>query len=55
MENNLEKEDLNSSESASEHEEQESVEFDGTEVRRSTRERQPPVWDSEYVTKINIA
>ncbi|KAH9707327.1 Integrase catalytic domain-containing protein [Citrus sinensis] len=53
VENNLE--DSDSSEAASEHEEQEPVESEAPEVRRSTRERRPPTWHSEYVTEINIA
>ncbi|KAH9649806.1 hypothetical protein KPL70_026120 [Citrus sinensis] len=53
VENNPE--DLDSSEAAPEHEEQELVESEAPEVRRSTRERRPPAWHSEYVTKINVA
>ncbi|KAH9670456.1 hypothetical protein KPL70_016992 [Citrus sinensis] len=53
VENNLE--DSDSSEAAPEHEEQEPVEFEAPEVRRSTRERRPPTWHSEYVTEINVA
>ncbi|KAH9770304.1 hypothetical protein KPL71_012330 [Citrus sinensis] len=53
VENNLE--DLDSSEAAPEHEEQEPVEFEAPKVRRSTRKRRPPTWHSEYVTEINIA
>jgi hypothetical protein len=44
-----------SSEDALEHEEQEQIESETPEVRRSTRERRPPAWHSEYVTKSNIA
>ncbi|KAH9689118.1 Integrase catalytic domain-containing protein [Citrus sinensis] len=51
-ENNLEDSDF--SEAVPEHEEQEPVESEAPEVRRSIRERRPPVWHSEYVTKINI-
>ena len=53
VENNPE--DSDSSEAASEHEEQEPVESEAPEVRRSTRERRPPTWHSEYVTEINVA
>ncbi|KAH9689170.1 Integrase catalytic domain-containing protein [Citrus sinensis] len=53
VENNPEDSDF--SEAAPEHEEQESVESESPEVRRSTRERRPPTWHSEYVTEINIA
>ncbi|KAH9714593.1 hypothetical protein KPL71_020713 [Citrus sinensis] len=35
--------------------EQEPVESEALEVRRSTRERRPPAWHSEYVTEINVA
>ena len=55
VKNNSEKEDSDSSEAAPEHEEQESVESEALEVRRSTCERQPPMWHSEYVTEINVA
>jgi len=44
-----------SSEAAPEHEEQEQIESETPEVRRSTRERRPPAWHSEYVTESNIA
>ncbi|KAH9762162.1 Integrase catalytic domain-containing protein [Citrus sinensis] len=53
VKNNLE--DSDSSEAAPEHEEQELVESEAPEVRRSTRERRPPMWHSEYVTEINVA
>ncbi|KAH9734074.1 Integrase catalytic domain-containing protein [Citrus sinensis] len=53
VENNPE--DSDSSEAAPEHEEQEPVESKAPEVRRSTRERRPPAWHSEYVTEINVA
>lgn len=53
VENNLEEEGSNSSESESEHETNEPVESE--EVRRSTRGRRPPAWHSEYVTESNIA
>ncbi|XP_024039432.1 gibberellin-regulated protein 14-like [Citrus clementina] len=53
VENNLE--DSDSSEAAPEHEEQEPIETETLEFRRSTRERRPPAWHSEYVTKINVA
>ncbi|KAH9670424.1 hypothetical protein KPL70_016984 [Citrus sinensis] len=53
MENNPE--DSDSSEAAPEHEEQEPVESEAPEVRRSTRERRPPTWHSEYVIEINVA
>ncbi|KAH9726512.1 hypothetical protein KPL70_008282 [Citrus sinensis] len=47
--------DSDSSEVAPEHEEQEPVESEAPEVHRSTRERRPPAWHSEYVTEINVA
>ena len=53
VENSPEQEDVNSSEAAPEHEEQEPVEI--PEVHRSTRERRPPAWHSDYVTESNIA
>ncbi|KAH9741648.1 hypothetical protein KPL70_002701 [Citrus sinensis] len=53
VENNPEDSDY--SEAAPEHEEQEPVETEAPEVRRSTRERRPPTWHSEYVTEINVA
>ncbi|KAH9673800.1 hypothetical protein KPL70_018239 [Citrus sinensis] len=53
VENNIE--DSDSSEAAPEHEEQEPVESEAQEVRRSTRERRPPTWHSEYITEINVA
>lgn len=53
IENN--QKDSESSEAAPEHEEQELVESEALEVRRSTRERRPPTWHSEYVTEINVA
>ncbi|KAH9681068.1 hypothetical protein KPL71_026802 [Citrus sinensis] len=53
VENNPE--DSYSSEAAPENEEQEPVESEVPEVRRSTRERRPPTWHSEYVTEINVA
>ncbi|KAH9687766.1 hypothetical protein KPL70_014887 [Citrus sinensis] len=53
VENNPE--DSDSSEAAPEHEEQELVESEAPEVRRSTRERRPPTWHSKYVTEINVA
>jgi len=43
-----------SSEAIPEHEEQEQIESETLEVRRSTRERRPPAWHSEYVTESNI-
>ena len=54
VKNNPEKEDSDSSEVAPEHEEQEPVESEASEVRRSIRERRLPAWHSEYVTKINV-
>ncbi|KAH9689341.1 Integrase catalytic domain-containing protein [Citrus sinensis] len=51
VENNLE--DSDSSEVAPVHEEQEPVDSETPEVFRSTRERRPPTWHSEYVTEIN--
>ncbi|KAH9746316.1 hypothetical protein KPL70_004379 [Citrus sinensis] len=53
VENNPE--DSDSSEATPEHEEQELVESEAPEVRRSTRDRRLPVWHSEYVTEINVA
>ena len=47
--------DSDSSEVAPEHEEQEPVESEAPEVHRSTRERRPPAWHSEYVIEINVA
>ncbi|KAG6790575.1 hypothetical protein POTOM_006732 [Populus tomentosa] len=44
-----------SSKAVPEHEEQEQIESETPEVRRSTRERRPPAWHSEYVTESNIA
>ena len=44
-----------SSEAAPEHEEQEQIESETPEVQRSTRERRPLAWHSEYVTESNIA
>ncbi|KAH9752533.1 Integrase catalytic domain-containing protein [Citrus sinensis] len=55
VKNNLEKEDSDSFEAAPEHDEQEPVESEAPEVHRSTRERRPPAWHSEYVTEINVA
>ncbi|KAH9783217.1 hypothetical protein KPL71_009226 [Citrus sinensis] len=46
--------DSDSFEAAPEHEEQEPVESEALEVRRSTRERRLPTWHSEYVTEINV-
>ena len=42
VENNPKHEDVNSSEAAPEHEEQETVEAEAPEVHLSTRERRPP-------------
>ncbi|KAH9689148.1 Integrase catalytic domain-containing protein [Citrus sinensis] len=53
VENNPE--DSDSSEAAPEHKEQEPVESETPEVCWSTRERRPPTWHLEYVTKINVA
>ncbi|KAH9740957.1 hypothetical protein KPL70_002426 [Citrus sinensis] len=53
VENNPE--DSDSSEATPEHEEQEPVEFETPEVRRSTRERRLLAWYSEYVIEINVA
>jgi hypothetical protein len=44
-----------SSEVAPEHEEEEQIESETPEVRRSTREKRPPAWHSEYVIESNIA
>ena len=52
VENNLK--DSDSLKAAPEHEEQKPVEFEVPEVRRSTRERRPPAWHSEYVIEINV-
>ena len=53
VENNLE--DSDSSKTALEHEEQKPIETEAPEVCRSTLERRPPAWYSEYVTEINVA
>ncbi|KAK0605571.1 hypothetical protein LWI29_028241 [Acer saccharum] len=55
MENNQEQEDSVSSEAEPEHETQVPNEPEAPEVRRSTRERRPPVWHSEYITESNVA
>ena len=55
VENNPEQEDSISSEAEPEHETQVIDESEAPEVRRSTRERRPPVWHSEYVTESNVA
>ena len=55
VENNPEHEDVNSSEATPKHEEQESVEAEVSKVHRSTRERRPLAWHSDYVTESNIA
>ncbi|KAK0608590.1 hypothetical protein LWI29_032951 [Acer saccharum] len=55
VENNPEQEDSISSEAEPEHETQVTDESEAPEVRRSTRERRPPVWHSEYVTESNVA
>ncbi|KAK9181573.1 hypothetical protein WN944_024711 [Citrus x changshan-huyou] len=55
VKNNLGGKDSDSSEAAPEHEEQEPVESEAPEIRRSTRERRPPAWHSEYITEINVA
>ena len=55
VENNSEHEDVNSSEATPEHEEQEPVEVEAPEVHRSTREKKPSAWYSDYVTESNIA
>ena len=47
--------DLNSSEVASEHEEQEPVDSDTLEVRQSTRKRRPPIWHLNYVIETDVA
>ncbi|KAH9671138.1 hypothetical protein KPL70_017236 [Citrus sinensis] len=47
--------DSDSFEAAPEHEEQEPVESEAPEIRRSTRKRRPLTWHSEYVTDINVA
>ena len=52
VENNPE--NSNSSKVAPEHKEQVPVKFEAPEVRQSTRERQPLVWHSNYITEINI-
>jgi hypothetical protein len=44
-----------SSEAALEDKEQEQIESETPEVRRSTRERRPPAWQLEYVPESNIA
>ena len=55
MENNPERENSYSFEAALEHEVPEPIEFEASEVRRSTRERRPPDWHSEYDTESSIA
>ena len=55
VENNPEHENVNSSEATPKHEEQESVEAEVPKVHRSTRERRPLAWHSDYVTESNIA
>ena len=55
VENNSEHEDVNSSEAALEHEEQEPVEAEALEVHQSTRERRSLAWHLDYVTESNIA
>ena len=55
MENNQVQETSVSTEEAPEHEVQEPVESEALEVRRSTRERRPPAWHSEYITESNVA
>ena len=55
VENNQVQETSVSSEEAPEHEVQEPVESEALEVRRSTHERRPPAWHSEYVTESNVA
>jgi hypothetical protein len=44
-----------SSEVAPEHEEEEQIESKTPKVRRSTHEKRPPAWHSEYVIESNIA
>ena len=53
VENNLEYSD--SSEATLEHEKQEPIKSEAPKVPRSTRERQPPAWHSDYVIEINVA
>ena len=55
VENNPEHEDVNSSEAAPEHEEQEPIEAEAPKVYRSIHVRRPPAWHSDYITKSNIA
>ncbi|TXG73221.1 hypothetical protein EZV62_001800 [Acer yangbiense] len=55
VENNPEQEDSVSSEVEPEHETKVPDEPEALEVQRSTRERRPPVWHSEYVTESNVA
>ncbi|KAH9727213.1 Integrase catalytic domain-containing protein [Citrus sinensis] len=52
VENNPE--DSDSSEVALEHKQQEPVESEAPKVHRSTHERRPLSWHSEYVTEINM-
>ncbi|KAK0577879.1 hypothetical protein LWI29_001685 [Acer saccharum] len=47
VENNPEQEDSVSSEAELEHETQVPDEFEALEVRRSIRERRPPIWHSD--------
>ena len=55
MENNQVQEDSDSPEAAPGHEEQEPAESEATDDRRSTRERRPPAWHSEYVMEAHVA
>ncbi|KAI9180139.1 hypothetical protein LWI28_001624 [Acer negundo] len=55
VEDNPEQEDLDSSKAAPEHEVQEPIDPDAIEARRTTHERRPPAWHSEYVTESNVA
>ncbi|KAI9182157.1 hypothetical protein LWI28_022631 [Acer negundo] len=55
VEDNPEQEDIDSSKAAPEHEVQEPIDPDAIEARRTTHERRPPAWHSEYVTESNVA
>ena len=55
IENRPEEEDAYSSQIVLEHDVQELVQSKAYEVQRSTHERRPSTWHSEYVIEINIA
>ena len=55
VENNPVQETPISTEATPEHEVQEPVESESSEVRQLTRERRLPSWLSEYITESNVA